>query len=857
MSFSSHYSKFTSALTVRRLRTIAAAIARQESWAKNLSDQNLRAEFEKLKALPLLDRAPRGFALAREAILRTQGVRLFDTQVMGGLALLQGLLAEMRTGEGKTLAIVAPAALQALDGAGVHVVTANAYLASRDAQLLAPTYALLGLTSAALGESDEPSAKQAAYACDVTYGAGQEFGFDFLRDRLVRAESEKCQRPLHSVIVDEIDSILIDEARVPLLIAGTAADRADEVRAVDSIVQGLVSGRDYSVNLKEQSAVLTESGHQQVETGLVALGLIETESALYAPENLRLASRINAAVRAYGLLRRDRDYLVRGNELLLIDPSTGRAMTGRRFEGGLHEALEAKEQLPILPGTTTRASITFQHFFSAYQRLSGLSGTAATDAEEFSEIYGLKTVVIPTHVPPQRKTLEDVVFLSKRDKFQAVVAEVQRLHQTGQPVLVGCATVRDAELVSKLLGKVNILHNLLTAKQHAAEARIVAEAGRFGAVTVATDMAGRGTDILLGGPAPLESDYPSDASHATAVALWRAERLKIVLLGGLHVMGTERHGLRRVDNQLAGRCGRQGDPGSVQFYLSLEDDLLQVFGQSRSLALLRNIIDSNGGAAGGALTRRLITEAQLKIENQGFGARKQLMQADNVLAAQRDTVYALRDELLRSGARVFFENCADDALTNWLSSLLSLDVLSEQWDLLRAQRELRESFGLDVPLVRWVREECKTDEDVHTRIRAALVQRVSEVTLEPEELRAVVLEAVDSAWTEYLEAFDELRQNLSLKGATGFNPAYRFKNDAIQLFQGFQHALARALTQDVLGQQKTAPSVPRDIGLSADAKVAIALERRWVLRTEPCPCESGKRYRDCHGALKPVVRSSP
>lgn len=852
MSFASLYSKTTSARALKRTRGLVRQINAQESWAQGLSDYSLSALFQALSTRPLEQRTVPGFALVREACRRTLGLRMFDVQIIGGLTLLKGKLAEMRTGEGKTLTLVAPAALQALDAKGVHVVTANSYLATRDSALMAPVYAALGLTAAAVSESQPLAEKQAAYAADVTYGVGHEFGFDYLKDNLVRHASDKCQRPLYAAIVDEIDSILIDEARVPLLISAQAPDASVAVRVIDCAVAELSAGVDFEVVLKEQQASLTESGYAKVEQYLADKGLIATPRALYEPKNLVLVRRIHAAVKAYALFRLDRDYVVHNGELVLVDQGTGRKMVGRRFDDGLHEALEAKEHIQILPGTLTRATITYQSFFALYHRLSGLTGTAMTEAEEFSEMYRLETVAVPTNRPILRQELGDIVFLTKSEKFNAVAAEVQERHSAGQPVLVGCATIRDAEVVSKLLSQRQVVHEVLTAKYLEREAHIIAQAGRRGAVTVATNMAGRGTDILLGGEKPTRDAHTDDAAFAQAVREWEAERAAVLASNGLFVLGTERNGIRRVDNQLAGRCGRQGDPGQVQFYLSLEDELLRVFGTNRKLALLRRLVAASNGALQGNHVKAMVTASQRKYENQGFDARKNLLAFDRVLGEQRKTVFALRDHLLAEGGLSFCSGAVITAVQTWCASQLDAAVMPEQWDLAAAKHDLQLQFGVSAPLVGWVHKENLNADEVHEKVVTAVRERFESKELSGTQCAEAVFAVLGELWTEHLTALDELGHAVGLNKHSGLNPMFQFHNDAYKLFNRFEEAMNFEVAVQLLEDQpdtKPQPAAAISLQAAGNARVAAATELRWVTRNEACPCGSLLRFKSCHGKL--------
>ncbi|KWT98356.1 Protein export cytoplasm protein SecA ATPase RNA helicase [Variovorax sp. WDL1] len=839
---------------LNRFTADAKRISEGESSLTSLPAEELKARFLALRDLPEPKRTVPGFALAREAARRALGLRPFDVQLIGGLALLQGKLAEMRTGEGKTLTLVAPAALLALQGKGVHVVTANSYLARRDAELMRPVFEALGLSVAFIETSQTSAAKREAYAADVTYGVGFEFGFDYLRDNMVSDAGDKVQRPLSFAIVDEVDSVLIDEARTPLIISGSGDSQDAIVRALNLTARQLKSGVDYVVDPKERNATLTERGYDEAEASLAKQGIIAGQGELYAAHNLHIARRLHSAVRAHGVYRLDRDYVVSAGEVVLVDQGTGRKMPGRRLEDGLHEAIEAKEGLEIHAGSVTRATITYQSFFGLYERLAGLTGTALTEAEEFTEFYGLETVVVPTNRPVARILKEDLVYLGKSAKFVAVADEIVRRQASGQPVLAGCASVRDAEVLSRLLESKGVVHEVLTAKHLEREAHIIAQAGRPGAVTVATNMAGRGTDIILGGEKPSEGDFTDPAAYAHGKAQWESARAAVLAAGGLFVLGTERSGIRRVDNQLAGRSGRQGDPGEVQFFLSLEDELLRVFGQSRQLKVVAKLIDGAGGVLSGKTIAKLVTTAQRSLEGQGFEARRNVMKYDSSMSEQRKAVYALRDSLLADGVMEYCEAAVDAAVANWANVRLGVHDMPEQWDLPALKRELEADFNIQPGLVGWVHSEDLGRDEVVERIRAAVQARLAANPLDTAARRRLVLRVLTDLWTEHLTALDELRQAVSLKGATGQNPLFQFHNDAFALFKSFEEALcaeiSRQLLSSALQEEREAKSADADEQARKAARVAVELEQRWVKRNEPCPCGSGKRFKHCHGKLR-------
>lgn len=851
------YASARSSQLLSRAHRMVSRVAAQEPWAQSLSADSLKEAFWSLSPkLPDAD-IVKGFALVREAAHRSLGLRPYDEQMLGGVVLLRNMLAEMQTGEGKTLTIVAPAALHALAKKGVHVVTANSYLAQRDAELMRPVYEILGLTVASLRANSSVEQRQDAYACDITYGVGSDFGFDYLKDNLVKCAEDKVQkRGLHVAIVDEVDSILIDEARVPLIISDKAAQVSEVVEVLNACVSGLREGTHYKVNLKERQAELTDEGYDLVENALVAAGAMPETGALYKVANLHWARRLHSAVRAYALFKRNRDYVVDAGEIVLVDTGTGRKMPGRRLEDGLHEALEAREGLQVNEGTVTRATVTYQNFFGMYPCLSGLTGTAFTEAEEFAEVYNLETVRIPTHRPCRRKLNEDLVYVSKRSKFEAVVAEIARRHASGQPLLVGCSTIRDADVVSKLLNHAGLAHELLTARQVEREADIIAQAGRLGAITVATNMAGRGTDIHLGGEKPERHQFEDEAAFTKASQDWAKARAQVAALGGLAVLGTERNGVRRVDNQLAGRSARQGDPGEVQFYMSLEDELLGVFGQSRQLRLARKALEQSGGALGGTLVTKLVTQAQKNVESSGCAERKQLLQFDQVLSSQRKAVYSLRDSLLEGDAAIsYLQASVMQALQAWVATHMPADSLPETWPLAEMRESLLVEFGVKAPLLRWVEvEDLEASEIIKRLTELVAKEGLAYLPADVTQCRELALEAIDDMWSEHLQALDELRNNVSLKTKTSSNPLHQFGKDAYALFQDFDRSIALSLAQYLLKEQVRAERLHAKQNANdqqaAHQKVALALEKRWVYRNEPCPCGSGKRYRQCHGVVK-------
>lgn len=856
-SFFQFYTKAYSARTLKKYLKVAQESVAQSEALANLPNEALSEQFKALKALPLEERVLPGMALVREASRRALGKPHYPVQLLGGQVLLKRNIAQMRTGEGKTLTITVPAALRALDGKGVHVVTANEYLAARDAELMRPVYSMLGLSVGVTLSSMSKEEKTAAYQCDITYGVGSEFGFDYLKDNMVRHAGDVVQRPLFAAIVDEVDSILIDEARVPLIIADQAADQSEMVIALDKAVARLEPETHFIINLKERTADLTEAGYLQVEELLVEMGVFQKTSDLYLATNLQWVRRLHSAVRARALYRRNRDYVVKDGSVDLVDLGTGRSMPGRRLEDGLHEALEAREGITIKRGTVIRATITYQSYFGLYQHLSGLTGTAATDTEEFSELYQLEVVIVPTNKPVVRIEHEDLVYLTKQDKFRKAVELAKAASDRGQPVLLGCASIRDAEYLDGLLEKAGIEHETLTAKHVAREAAIIAQAGEPGAVTVATHMAGRGTDIILGGEPPVQDEFPDAETYALATQEWELRRDEAKAAGGLLVISTERSGLRRVDNQLAGRSGRQGDPGEVQFLLSLEDELLKVFGTGRQYEMLvATLSKEQGSALGGAAVGGLITTAQQTVEGQGFAARKSLMKFDQVLADQRNAVYGLRQSLLEGQAREWVQEYSSNAVEAWLQANLE-GTQPEQWDLSQLKQELVDQFGLELPLLRWATvEELGTDE-VISRIQSAALERLDALEIDEDNARRLALEVLDEAWSEHLGVLKELQDNAGIKTAPGLNAGLLFHKEAFEVFKSFSRGIeariaALVMPTQALQQRQEAlvrAQAEREQQRHAHEAVQKALVERWVGRNEACPCGSGKRFKNCHGRL--------
>ncbi|KHO65111.1 preprotein translocase subunit SecA [Pseudomonas flexibilis] len=893
----------------RMLKTVKAVNALEEQMLA-LTDEQLRAktaEFrERLAKGETLDQLlPEAFAVAREAGKRVMGMRHFDVQLIGGMTLHEGKIAEMRTGEGKTLVATLAVYLNALEGKGVHVVTVNDYLARRDANWMRPLYEFLGLSVGVVTPFQPPEEKRAAYAADITYGTNNEFGFDYLRDNMAFSLEDKFQRELNFAVIDEVDSILIDEARTPLIISGQAEDSSRLYQQINQLIprlkrhieeeEGVVTQQGhYRIDEKTRQVELNEEGHQFVEDMLTGAGLLAEGESLYSAHNLSLLTHVYAGLRAHTLFNRNVEYIVQNGQVLLIDEHTGRTMPGRRLSEGLHQAIEAKEGLQIQAESQTLASTTFQNYFRLYKKLSGMTGTADTEAFEFQQIYGLSVVVIPTNKDVARIDYNDLVYLTQEEKYQAIITDIQDCQAKGRPVLVGTASIESSEYVSQLLNKAGIAHNVLNAKYHDKEAEIIAQAGRPGAVTIATNMAGRGTDILLGGNWEVEVaalENPTEAQIAQIKSDWQKRHQQVIEAGGLHVIASERHESRRIDNQLRGRAGRQGDPGSSRFYLSLEDGLMRIFASDR----VKNFMKALGMQSGEAIEHRMVTnaieKAQRKVEGRNFDIRKQLLEFDDVANEQRKVIYHMRNSLL--AAQDVGETIAefrDEVLANAINQHLPPQSLPEQWDIKGLEATLRSDFGLDLPLQQWLDEDDHLhEESLREKIRDALLAAYAEkeALAGAEALRTfekqILLRVLDDLWKDHLSTMDHLRHGIHLRGYAQKNPKQEYKRESFNLFQEllesirrdtirvlshvqvrredpaeeearlrreaeemakrmqFQHAAAPALE----------PDAPQPQGETAGATAATAVRTEPKIgRNEPCPCGSGKKYKHCHGQVQ-------
>ena len=870
-----------------------------------LSDDQLRAKTEEFKsryqAGESLDKLlPEAFAVVREGSRRILEMRHFDVQLIGGMVLNAGKISEMRTGEGKTLVATLPAYLNALSGKGVHVITVNDYLAKRDAEWMARLYNFLGLT-VGINLSQMPhDEKQKAYAADITYGTNNEFGFDYLRDNMVFTAEERVQRSLNYALIDEVDSILIDEARTPLIISGQADDSIDLYVQMNGIAAQLVRQTeeegegDYWVDEKSQQVILSEAGHEHAEELLYKSGLLSEGLSLYDAASISLVHHLYASLRAQSLFHRDQHYVVRNGEVVIVDEFTGRMMTGRRWSDGLHQAVEAKEGVAIQKENQTLASITFQNYFRMYAKLSGMTGTADTEAYEFNQIYGLETVVIPTHRATQRKDQMDKVYRTSKEKYNAVIDDIKDCQSRGQPVLVGTTSIENSELIANLLNEAKLEHQVLNAKQHEREAHIIVQAGRPGVITIATNMAGRGTDIVLGGnPEPeialvRSNDELSDAEKESQIAAlkaeWQVRHDAVLAAGGLHIIGTERHESRRVDNQLRGRSGRQGDPGSSRFYLSLEDQLLRIFASDRVSSIMERLKMPEGEAIEHPWVTRAIENAQRKVEGRNFDIRKQLLEYDDVSNDQRKVIYQQRNELLEAtDVSETIQAMREDVINQLVASHIPAGSVEEQWDVAGLEKSLVSETGLDLPLQKMLEDNPDLHEEtLRDRIQTAAQEayQAKEVLATPEVVRQfereVMLRVLDNHWREHLSALDHLRQGIHLRSYAQKNPKQEYKREAFELFSSLLDTVKSEVTKITMQVQVRTqddvealerPAEPENVRYqhadydqaleteSAEPAVATGLASGFddngfkIGRNDPCPCGSGKKYKQCHGRL--------
>jgi len=896
---------------IKKYQAKVDAIGRLESGLQSLSDEALAAQTDALKARHAAGESleallPEAFATCREASRRVLGMRHFDVQLIGGMVLHEGKIAEMRTGEGKTLMATLPAYLNALAGKGVHVVTVNEYLAQRDADWMGRLYGFLKLTTGVNLSGLDAQGKQAAYAADITYGTNNEFGFDYLRDNMVAEKAARSQRALHFAIIDEVDSILIDEARTPLIISGQADDTIDLYRAVNDLPSKLERQTaedgpgDYFVDEKGRQVHLSDAGFEKSEQLLEQMGVLPAGASLYDSSNITLLHHLMAALRAHVLYFKDQHYVVQAGKVVIVDEFTGRLMSGRRWSDGLHQAVEAKEGVAIEAENQTLASITFQNYFRMYGKLAGMTGTADTEAFEFQQIYGLETVIVPTHRPMVRQDLQDQIFRTTEEKTEAIVADIRARHEKGQPILVGTTSIESSEALSAILKSQKLDHQVLNAKQHAREAEIVAQAGRPGMITIATNMAGRGTDIVLGGNIEkaiqaIEQGAGSDQDKARQIAQMREEWAKtheqVLAAGGLHIIGTERHESRRIDNQLRGRAGRQGDPGSSRFYLSMDDPLLRIFAGERMKAIMDRLGVPRGEAIEAGMVTRSIESAQRKVENRNFEIRKQLLDYDNVANDQRKIIYAQRNEILESqDLSELIARLRDGAMTAAVRQHVPVESIEEQWDLPALSEQLEKTYRLSIDLAAIVSSRQELDDQglvdlVCERAAEAYAQKIAPV---PEGLfhdfeRSVLLQHLDSAWREHLAALDHLRQGIHLRGYAQKDPKQEYKREAFHLFESLlervrDEVIALLMSVEVASEQEIAQAAeqaqakaaatPKDLSFNhpdfngqddqaatddqapTAASQTVRREFPKVGRNDPCPCGSGQKFKNCHGALK-------
>ena len=878
--------------TVKKINALEEDMQALDNDALRAKTQEFRDRYQAGESLD--DLLPEAFAVVREGGVRAMGMRHFDVQLIGGVVLHEGNVAEMRTGEGKTLVATLPAYLNALSGNSVHLITVNDYLASRDAAWMGKLYNFLGLEVGVVKAGQSQEEKRTAYSADIVYGTNNEFGFDYLRDNMAFSMADKMQGQLAFAIVDEVDSILIDEARTPLIISGAAEDSSELYRKINKLIPKLSprSGEeaedgDFVIDEKQRTVELTEDGHEQIETMLIDEGLLASDDSLYASTNLGLLHHVNAALRAHNLFNRNVEYIVQNGQVVLIDEHTGRTMPGRRLSEGLHQAIEAKENVNIQAESQTMASTTFQNYFRLYDKLSGMTGTADTEAFEFRQIYGLECVVIPTNIPMKRKDMNDLVFMSKEEKLEAIVEETRRIIENKAPVLVGTASVETSEELSEYFKQAGIEHKVLNAKYHEQEAEIIAQAGRPGVVTIATNMAGRGTDIVLGGNLEAElAGLDDEAAQEAARAAWEERHQTVLDAGGLHIVGTERHESRRIDNQLRGRAGRQGDPGASRFYISLDDNLMRIF-MGNMAGIMQKVGMERGEAIESGMVTNSIERAQRKVEGRNFDIRKQLLEYDDVANDQRQIIYSQRDQLLdEDDVAEMITNIRADVIHTGIDRFIPPMSVEEQWDIPGLEQYLKTEFAQELPVASWLEEDTNLHEET---LRERIIGSVQSTYDEKGSLigdamrqieKQVMLQVLDGLWKEHLQTMDQLRQGIHLRAYANKNPKQEYKREAFELFEAllerlkqevvrilshlqikrqdeaelieqkrreeaerqqlaFQHAQASALpeAEQESGQQAEAPQQP------------MVRDTPKVGRNDPCPCGSGKKYKQCHGAL--------
>ena len=895
---------------IKRMGKQVEFINKFEADLQALTDEQLQSKTPELKARlvngeTVDDILPEAFAVCREAGVRSLGMRHFDVQMLGGITLHEGRIAEMRTGEGKTLVATLPVYLNALTGRGVYVVTVNDYLATRDANWMRPLYEFLGMSVGAVVPNQAWPDKKAAYDSDITYGTNNEFGFDYLRDNMAFTLEERVQREQFFAIIDEVDSILIDEARTPLIISGAAEDSSVLYKRINTFIpflreasveeklgETIVGEGHYTLDEKTRHVEFTEEGHEHIEQTLRKEGLLEGDENLYSAANLKLLHHVQTALKAHVLFSRDVDYIVQNNEILLVDEHTGRSMPGRRLSEGLHQAIEAKENVNIQQESQTMASTTFQNYFRLFDKLSGMTGTADTEAKEFHQIYGLEVTVIPTNKKILRNDLNDVIYMTIQEKFDAIAKDIEELRATGAPILVGTASIESSELLSASLNKKKVQHAVLNAKFHEKEAQIVAEAGRPGVVTIATNMAGRGTDIVLGGNFEVEKSNLKNPTEADIAALktdWEQRHQQVIEAGGLHILGTERHESRRIDNQLRGRSGRQGDPGLTRFYLSLEDDLMRIFASDKIRAIMQRLGMEDGEAIEHKMVSNAIEKAQRKVEGRNFDIRKSLLEFDDVANDQRQVVYQQRDFILKTDDLTdTLHSIRKDVVNGAIDNFIPPQSVEDMWDVAGLEQSLVSEFAIQLPLKQWLDEDKKLHEEA---LRKKILASVEEIYTEKsvvvgDEMRRfeshIFLQVLDGLWKEHLATMDHLRQGIHLRGYAGKNPKQEYKRESFELFQemldNVKYDVAKFLskvqiqTEDEVAaaeERRRAEAEIENAKLHTEHAEASALhegtqtqdaeveekdepfvrEGKKVGRNEPCPCGSGKKFKQCHGKL--------
>ena len=875
---------------LKQYRKEVAKINALEPQMQALSDEELQAKTAEFKqrlaeGSSLDDLLVEAFAVCREAGSRVLGMRHFDVQLIGGMVLHQGKIAEMRTGEGKTLVATLPVYLNGLTGKGVHVVTVNDYLATRDAAQMGKLYNFLGLSVGTVVSDMQTWDKQAAYRSDICYGTNNEFGFDYLRDNMVGSEEERVQIPLYFAVVDEVDSILIDEARTPLIISGQADDNIQVYQTMNQVPAYLERQEkedgegDYWVDEKNHTVSLSEQGHEHAEDVLSQLGLLPEGDSLYSSSNIMLMHHLMAALRAHTLFHKDQHYVVQDGEIVIVDEFTGRLSTGRRWSDGLHQAIEAKEGVEVKKENQTLASITFQNYFRLYEKLAGMTGTADTEAFEFQSIYGLETVIIPTNRPAQRKDFNDQIFRTAEEKYEAVIKDIQICYEQGQPVLVGTTSIETSELVSQLLNQQGLKHNVLNAKEHEREADIVAQAGKPGMITVATNMAGRGTDIVLGGnieglvKAIHNDESLSEVQKAQKIAdlkaEWQQVHDEVLAAGGLHIIGTERHESRRIDNQLRGRAGRQGDAGSSRFYLSFEDQLLRLFALDKAKFLLDKLAPERGMPIEASMLTRQIEGAQRKVEGRNFDIRKQLLEYDDVANDQRQVIYSRRNDLLEhEDVSDVAKEMRAEAVEHLVDEYIPAQSMEEEWNVAGLERVLESEFHIQADVAGWIKadntlENASIKERLLALVEAEYAEKVAKVGAEAMQgfERSVMLQVLDHRWREHLAAMDYLRQGIHLRGYAQKNPKQEYKREAFEMFEGLLNNIHADVARLLIGvhieeaqeqEEPQAQAFEQVVGGENEedfSEAALNARGIYILRNDPCPCGSGLKYKQCHGRL--------